>query len=162
MFATVERIDGGYVARFKRRLKHPVEKVWAAITSPERVVQWLTAEATIELVEGGKVELRFGNTGHVVIGSVTQVLPPFLLEYTWSSPGAGESVVRWDLQPEDGGCLLTLSHTFFGTTELSKMMAGWHVHLEMLDAAMLENPVPFPWERWKELNETYLKSLKEE
>ena len=38
---TVEEVDGRYVLRFERRFKHPVEKVWDAITRPERMKEWI-------------------------------------------------------------------------------------------------------------------------
>src|SRR5215213_9511759 len=61
MEGTVQEIDGKYVLRFERRLNHPVQKVWAAHTEPDRLAEWL-AEADLDLVEGGSVELRWQNT----------------------------------------------------------------------------------------------------
>lgn len=34
---TIERTDSGGVIRFERRLRHPVDEVWSAITEPERL-----------------------------------------------------------------------------------------------------------------------------
>ncbi|WP_400162053.1 SRPBCC domain-containing protein [Brevibacillus sp. TJ4] len=155
MLGRVEQVDGGYVVRFIRHLNHSLEKVWAAITSPDMVAQWLTAETEIELAAGGKVGFRFGNTGDVASGAITQVNPPTLIEYTWNSPDAGQSVVRWDLSAEGEGCLLILSHTFLGAYDLPRMQAGWHVHLEMLDGALADNPIAFPWNRWEEYHDKY-------
>jgi hypothetical protein len=57
---TFEKRDDRYVLRFERRLRHPIERVWAALTEPGELVGWL-AEAEIELVEGGRVHLRWLN-----------------------------------------------------------------------------------------------------
>jgi uncharacterized protein YndB with AHSA1/START domain len=158
MDGIVRKIDGGYELRFERRLKHPVEKVWAALTQPERLAGWL-AEADIELVEGGRIELRFDNTGHVIKGKVTNVNPPTLFEYMWSSKDAEDTLVRWELHPESDGCLLVLTHTFFGPAELAKMLAGWHVHLDILSSVLSGQPLEWPWSRWEELRDKYAKSI---
>lgn len=60
MDGTVHEVEGQYELRFERRLKHPVEKVWAALTDPERRAEWL-APGTIELRPGGRAELTFDN-----------------------------------------------------------------------------------------------------
>jgi uncharacterized protein YndB with AHSA1/START domain len=155
---TVQKIDGGYILRFERRLKHPVEKVWAAITEPERLADWL-ANAEIELVEGGKMELRFGNTGHVMNGKVTRVHPPTLLEYGWNSKDAEDTLVRWELHPVEDGCLLVLTHTFRVPDTLPKMAAGWHVHLDILSSALMGQPMEWPWSSWEEWHTKYEKTF---
>jgi uncharacterized protein YndB with AHSA1/START domain len=43
MEGTVQQVDGRYVLRFERRLNHPVEKVWAALTESDRLAEWLAA-----------------------------------------------------------------------------------------------------------------------
>jgi uncharacterized protein YndB with AHSA1/START domain len=54
----VQEIDGTYVLRFERRLGHPIEKAWKALTEPDLLAEWL-AEADLELLEGGQVGLRW-------------------------------------------------------------------------------------------------------
>lgn len=55
---TIEEVDGRHVLRFERRFRHPVEKVWDAITRPERITQWFgDGELDLDLVEGGEVPL---------------------------------------------------------------------------------------------------------
>jgi uncharacterized protein YndB with AHSA1/START domain len=51
---------GKYELRFRRRFDHPIERVWAALTEPERLTGWL-ADAEIDLREGGTVVLRWQN-----------------------------------------------------------------------------------------------------
>jgi uncharacterized protein YndB with AHSA1/START domain len=153
----VQRIDGNYVMRFERHLKHPVEKVWAAITDPNQLVQWL-ARAEVELVPGGKFELRFDNTDSATLGTVREVSAPNLLEFIWNSPGAENTVVRWVLQPEGEGCRLVLTHTLAVPDPLPSMLAGWHVHLDILSTALIGQPIAWPWQRWEELHERYKNS----
>ena len=41
---------------FHRHYAKPIEKVWAALTTPERLADWL-ADAEIELRLGGRIQL---------------------------------------------------------------------------------------------------------
>jgi hypothetical protein len=36
MLASIQKVEGGYVARFDRPFKHSVEKVWAALTENDK------------------------------------------------------------------------------------------------------------------------------
>ena len=53
---TLETRDGRHVMRYERRLAHPVDRVWAAITRPAELRAWL-ADADLDLTVGGRVEL---------------------------------------------------------------------------------------------------------
>jgi len=58
---TLETRDGRHVLRYERRLAHPIDRVWAAVTEPGELRGWL-ADAEIDLVAGGQVRLRWLNT----------------------------------------------------------------------------------------------------
>jgi DNA-binding transcriptional ArsR family regulator/uncharacterized protein YndB with AHSA1/START domain len=155
--ATVQKINGGYVARFERHLKHPVNKVWEALTQPEKLSNWL-ADAKMELVKGGKIELTFSLTeGNVMVGKITEVEPQSVLEYTW-----GDDLIRWELYPENEGCLLVLKQIFSDLSEqISRELAGWHVHLNMLSQALEGHQAVFSYSHWEELCDSYSQLLNE-
>ncbi len=158
MNGTVERLADGYRLRFERRLHHPAAKVWAALTEPSHLADWL-ADATVELVPGGKLQLCFGNTGSVVNGKVMRVLPERLFEFTWSSEEAVDTLVHWELHPNPEGCLLVMTHDFPNDLALPSMLAGWHTHLEGLPTALNGRRADWPWERWRELHQEYQQRL---
>lgn len=160
MNGTVERTAEGYRLRFERRLHHPVAKVWAALTEPLHLSDWL-AEATVELTLGGRLQLRFGNTGSVVNGKVVQLVPERLFEFTWSSEEAVDTLVHWELHPASEGCLLVMTHDFPNGLTLPSMLAGWHTHLEGLPAALSGKRTDWPWDRWRELHQEYQRQLAE-
>ena len=109
-YGTVHERADGYQLRFERHLRHPVEKVWAALTSPAQLAQWL-APGEIELTLGGRVYLAFTDGDGVIDGRVTAIAPPRLLEFTWTDKGDDFGFVRWELIAEDGGTRLVLTHT---------------------------------------------------
>lgn len=159
MHGTVSQTAEGYMARIEQTLAYEVNTVWAALTEPEQLVRWL-ADADMELVTGGRLQLRFNNTNSVIDGQITAVQPPTSLEFTWSSGGAAvSSRVRWELRPHQQGTCLVLSHTLLDYNQLAEMLAGWHTHLEGLPDAILGHHVIWPWDRWHELHMAYQEQL---
>jgi uncharacterized protein YndB with AHSA1/START domain len=143
---TVETRDGRRVLHFERRLDHPVERVWAALTEPRELEGWL-AEADLDLAVGGRVELRWLNTDDegnraIATGTVTALEPPRLLEYDTDIHG----LMRWELQEEGDGCRLTFYTAPADPAYTTMALAGWHIHLDHLVEALAGRPVD--WATW--------------
>ena len=47
---TLTKTDDGYALRFERDLAHPVDKVWAALTQPDRMKGWLSEPLYIRTI----------------------------------------------------------------------------------------------------------------
>jgi uncharacterized protein YndB with AHSA1/START domain len=143
----VEPRDGKYVLRYERRLVHPIQRVWSALTQPEEIVGWL-AEATMDLVVGGNVELRWLNTDDQgnraeAHGTITELDPPHLIEYDTDIHG----LLRWELREAGNGTVLTFTNITPAPEEYKLMVAaGWHIHLDHLVDALEGKPVD--WSRW--------------
>jgi uncharacterized protein YndB with AHSA1/START domain len=155
---TFTRDGGSAVFRFERVLDRPIEDVWAALTEPERLRQWLVeAGADFEATEGGRVELRFGGTPDTIgTGAVTRVDPPKVLEYTSTGPDDPDGVLKWQLIPAGDRCLLLFTHTVHGDVNAAGTLAAWHVHLALLATSLAGEPTwPLPEERCKELKAMY-------
>lgn len=137
-----------------RRLARPVEKVWAALTVPERLADWL-AQARIDLRVGGAFELYWPSHDYRMAGVITELAPPRLLAWTWPSPEHPASVVRWELQPDGDGCRLTLRQGGLRAPPLRDVAAGWHTHLEGLAGAIDGVATPWRAERERQIAELY-------
>jgi uncharacterized protein YndB with AHSA1/START domain len=123
---------------FQRRYRHPVEKVWAALTTPERLADWF-ANAEVDLRVGGRLLLD-GNGMRQTEMRITICEPPRALAWIWTI-GGRESLVRFDLAPEADGCRLTLTHS--GLPRLGAgVRAGWHALLEALPDALEGRATP--------------------
>ena len=154
---------GEQVVRFQRHLAHPIERVWAALTEPGKLIGWW-GEAEVDLVEGGRFTLRWLNAdadGNRVVmhATITRLQPPYLLE----TEGDPHGVLRWELRPDAGGTLLTFSSTLDLPEEYrASVLAGWHYHLdalaETLDGRSVDL-VNLPNDRWEQLHEQYLARL---
>ncbi|HEY2638024.1 MAG TPA: SRPBCC domain-containing protein [Solirubrobacteraceae bacterium] len=154
--------DGRLRLRFERRLAHPRDRVWRALTEPGELAGWL-AVAQLDLRPGGAVELRWQNAGrHIGRGTVTELDPPRLLAYELDVHGH----VRWELLAEGDGCLLTLTvDAALGPDDAPKRLAGWHTHLGHLEALLGGAAVDWPrWDdehrpAWQERHDRYAARL---
>ena len=159
---TLQTLDDGRARiRFERRLDHPVDRVWAALTEPGRMRQWWAAADELDLREGGRFTLRWLNSdehGNVAIarGTVSAIEPPHLLELDSDIHG----VMRWELQPEGDVTALTFTSTLNLPDEYrNKVLAGWHAHLDFLDDALDGHPIEdwdnWPIDRWQAHHDRY-------
>lgn len=157
MNATLETIDGRPTLRFERRLSHPAEKVWKAITDPAELTHWFPQDLVGTFAPGAKLRFAFRGEAPVLdgkpvpdfTGEVLEIDPPRLLAYTW-----GEDILRFTLTPDGDGCLLVFTDTLADRGKSARDGAGWHVCLLALDARLDGMPGPAD-SRWKEFYDTY-------
>jgi uncharacterized protein YndB with AHSA1/START domain len=159
--------DGRPVLRFERRLRHPVERVWAALTTPAQLRHWWGAADELDLTPGGRIVVRWLNEdaeGNQVVlhGAVTRIEPPTLVEYDTDVHG----VLRFELRPagDDGqDTLLRFSSTVeFPEGGAPMAAAGWHLHLAYLATALAGGPtdlVDLPMQQWQRWYELYRQQL---
>jgi uncharacterized protein YndB with AHSA1/START domain len=136
---------------FERHFEAPRERLWRALTDPERLAGWL-APAEIDLRVGGSIVLKFEDGDER--GTITELREPELIAYTWNE-GETDSLVRFELESDRDGSRLTLRHTFEGEVDLSSYGGGWHHHLEQLIAQMAGTPIGWDSNRYRELKSEY-------
>lgn len=144
-------------------LPHPVEKVWAAVATPEGLPGWLAAADVFEPRLGGAVSLRWlnGDEAATHSGRVTAWEPERVAEYTIDLHGR----CRFHLEAahaQAGATTLRFTNEFTGDDELRlDCLAGWHNHFEFLADALDGRPKDWStWslDRWRELRESYAKA----
>jgi uncharacterized protein YndB with AHSA1/START domain len=156
MDGQLERRDSRWQLTFTRRLPHPPEKVWRALTEPEHLAAWFPAEIQGERAAGAT--LRFvhrDGAGPEIQGEMLRYDPPSLLEIEW-----GGDTLRFELQPEGSGTLLTFVNTFDQQGKAARDAAGWHACLDLLGYE-LDGKEP-PWtsgERWQAVHPSYVERL---
>jgi uncharacterized protein YndB with AHSA1/START domain len=147
---TLSVIAGRNVLRFERRYPHPVDKVWRAITEPAHLSRWFPADMRMELQLGAKIRFVFREAEwDESDGEITALDPPRLFEFTW----AGD-VLRWELAPDGGGCLLVFHHTFEDRAGAASSASGWEGCLAGLDEVLGDTPPEQP--HWAERHEEYV------
>jgi uncharacterized protein YndB with AHSA1/START domain len=120
---------------FVRHYARPIEKVWAALTVPERIADWFAQVDRLELREGGAIHMTFPEVPYAIKGVITALEPPRRLAWTWPQREGGESTVTFQLEPDGDGCRLTLIESGLPLKDGAGNGAGWHAHLDgFLDA----------------------------
>jgi uncharacterized protein YndB with AHSA1/START domain len=121
---------------FDRVLRHPREKVWDALTTPEGMSRWWQADVEIEPHVDGCLKLYFRQFDHRMVGVVTDFDPPHRFGFTWTESAAGkDSYVLFELTPDSLGTHLRLIHDLPAEVATVGFAAGWHWHLDGLDDA---------------------------
>src|SRR6185503_11369537 len=118
----VRRTAEGYELVFERRIARPVAKVWAALTEPARIADWL-AEAEVDLWVGGRFELYWKDHDHRMAGIIVELEPLAVIAWTWPADQHPHSVVRWALFADGGGCRLLLTQTGLTAPPLKSVAA---------------------------------------
>ena len=130
----IARDDGRYDLILRRRIKKPIEKVWAAITIPERLADWFGI-VDVDLRVGGRYVIRWEGEDYQIDGVITELEPPRRLVHSWpNGPGEPDGFVRYDLEPDGAGCRLTLTNSGV-PAQYARAVAGWHAFLEALPGA---------------------------
>ncbi|MEV4108317.1 SRPBCC domain-containing protein [Nonomuraea sp. NPDC049695] len=124
--------DGRTTLHMQRRLPHPPEKVWRAITDPRHLAHWFPATVTID---GDHITYGFGPDGHI-----TENDPPHVFAHTW-----GDDELRWEIRPDGAtASILTLTHTFTDHHGAASFATGWHTCILALRATIgAPPPAPF-------------------
>jgi len=95
------------------RLPHPPERVWQALTDAATICGWLMATNDFRPEVGARFKLK---TEHLsptgwIDAEVLELDPPRRMVWAWSSnDGNPPSRVTFELEPENGGSRLRLTH----------------------------------------------------
>ena len=152
--------------KIQRLLPGPVERIWAYLTDSELRRKWLAAGA-MEMKVGSPFELTWRNgelsdppgarpegfpEQHSMQSRITELEPMRKLSIAWNNSGD----VTFELEPKGKGVLLTVIHRRLpDRAMMTKVGAGWHMHLDTLVArASGTAPAPF-WEGWIRLQKEY-------
>ncbi|HZH44502.1 MAG TPA: SRPBCC family protein [Lysobacter sp.] len=163
--------------RIERVLPGPIERVWAYLTESDKRARWL-ADGPLEPLVGGRVQLVFRNNAltegddaapakYAAIaeecrtgGRVTACEPPHVLAFTWDEDGDEASEVCFELQPAGDAVRLTVTHRRLARRDARiSVAAGWHTHLDILQARLTGHAPEGFWRRHTRLEAEYERRL---
>lgn len=153
-----------------RLLPGPVDRIWAYLTDSDLRRQWLAAGAMEEKV-GAPVELVWRNDEltdppgarpdgfgpeHRMLCEIVAVDAPRLLSISWGSTGG----VTFTLEEKGEEVLLTIVHKRIEDPEVRlNVSAGWHAHLDVLEARTRGSEAAPHWDNWTRLRGEYAERL---
>jgi uncharacterized protein YndB with AHSA1/START domain len=164
---TLVDIDGKPALRFERRYRHPLERVWRAISDPSEMAKWFPSNvegdravgaelsfvddaqraAAIEAGEPTRIE------GPMFRGTVITFDPPKVFAFTW-----GGEVLRLELIPDGGDTVLVFTQLLSHQSVAARNGAGWHACLGALDQ-LLGVPVDDADADWATVYQEYLERM---
>jgi len=154
----LEQAGDRWQLHFTRRLPHPPEKVWRALTEPEHLKEWFPNDIEGERKEGATVRHVFRNDeAPDMEGEIRVFEPPAVLELTW-----GEDTLRFELRATDdgSGTVLDFVDVLEDVGKAARDGAGWHVCLDGLEEHLRGEPSHWnDMERWKPVHEKYIEEF---
>lgn len=157
--ANFKHVEGGWQGQIEQSYDHDIQEVWAALTTPEVVAQWI-ATAHIDLRQGGRVHIDFEDSGLVIDSVITQLDAPHLIEYSWSQGDEPQRPLTWALQPEGAATHLTLTVRIPESEDIVKAVAGFSGHLQMLAGVLEGVPIKFPFNHYMAARKVYTELAK--
>jgi uncharacterized protein YndB with AHSA1/START domain len=141
------------VLGFRRRLAHPAQKVWRALTDDAELAGWFPTTLEGERAAGAPLRFAFRQgEAEPFGGEMLAFEPPSRLVLRW-----GDDVLDFEVTPDAAGCVLDLTLTFPEHGKAARDAAGWHVCLERLAQVTAGGAeVPPPPGRWREVHAGYV------
>ena len=147
MTTTPQQADGPLLV-LRRRYPDPVEEVWAALTTSERLSRWIGTftgpggpGGTVEFVWTGEVDAG-GEVAPPVTVTVHECDPPRRLVVDLPESEDQVWTLEVDLEPEGAGTALTFRQQLGAGWDAADIEAGWSWYLDKLRASMAGAPMP--------------------
>lgn len=137
-----------FVVRRETHIAAPRASVFAFLTDPDKIVQWMGTAATTEVHPGGMYLLK-GVGSATARGTFREVVPVHRLAYSFGWEGneevsPGSSLIEIDLIEQDGGTLLRMTHSGLpnAATQASHGKGWAHYLGRLTEAASGRDPGP--------------------
>jgi uncharacterized protein YndB with AHSA1/START domain len=146
---------------FRRRLPHPPEAVWKALTDPSELSNWYMTTAVIDGREGGSVDFIAGPSRLHVTGRILTWKPPTVFEHEWKvAPrvelqSGEDGIIRWELRRDESGTILHLEHRSLNRQTALGFAPGTHAFIDRLEAQLNQNHLPNWQERYHQVASQY-------
>ncbi|MCO5069678.1 MAG: SRPBCC family protein [Rhizobiaceae bacterium] len=156
--------------KIERLLPASVERIWSYLVDSDLRRKWL-ASGDLPLKAGAPFEFVWRNEElssppgqrpegfpeeHSMKAEVVDVEAPNRLVITWGTA----SEVTFELSPQGQETLLTIIHRRLSDRgSILNVSAGWHMHLNVLDARVSGREPDAFWNGWKRLKAEYEQRL---
>jgi len=138
-----------FIVRRETQIAAPPATVFAFLTDPDKIVNWMGSEAQTETHPGGLFLLKGINSRAVARGAFHEVVPVHRLAYSFGWDGSeevppGSGLIEIDLIDQDGGTLLCMTHSGLpNKAQCDAHAKGWAHYLRRLAiVAAGKNPGP--------------------
>ena len=129
-----------HVVRRETHIPAPSAVVFALLTDPQKILNWMGTEAQIEPQTGGLYLVNVTGA-RFARGSFREVVPVHRLAYSFGWEAGKEvppdsSLIEIDLAERDGGTLVRLTHSGLpNAAQCAAHDAGWAYYMDRLAVA---------------------------
>jgi uncharacterized protein YndB with AHSA1/START domain len=150
--------DGRPAVRFERTYPHTVERVWAAVTSPDELQRWFPSTMRFDASVGGTVHFSGDPHAGDATGVVLAFDPPRRFSFTWLT-----DELHFTLAPVgQNHCRLVLVNVLADPSAAARNASGWHVCLaelaKHLDGRPSAGPHSDDTQPWQPIYDAYLRA----
>ena len=151
LLSSLRTADGKGIVQIEDRFDTDVDRVWSALTDPERLARWL-GEFKGDLRRAGRFHARFFASDWHGTGRVEVCDPPrHLLVLMTETGGTQQDATEVTLSAEGEQTVLIVEQRGLPRDELAAYGAGLQVHVEDLAAHLVGRERCDAPARWKEL-----------
>jgi uncharacterized protein YndB with AHSA1/START domain len=124
----------------ERHIAAPPEVVYALLTDPRKMAEWIGTEIELDPRPGGVFRV-VPNGVDVIRGKFREAVPFSRVSFTWGFEGeghvvpAGSTLVEITLEPAGGGTRLRLTHSDLTGESQDRHDAGWDHYLARITLA---------------------------
>ncbi|MBA3743167.1 SRPBCC family protein [Sporichthya sp.] len=151
---TYLEVKGRPALRFRRNYPHPVERVWAAVSTPAGLKNWFPGQVTLEPWVDGAMTFDMDPNAPAGTGKVLTWQPPTRFSFTWH-----DDEVHLTLEADGSNCVFTLTNVLSEKDGAARNGAGWSVCLgeltRHLDGVPGTDPNEAGTDLWQPLFEAY-------
>ncbi|MER5326000.1 SRPBCC domain-containing protein [Streptosporangium roseum] len=124
-------------------LRHPIERVWAALTTAEGLSRWFGSVAEIDLRPGGRAFFRWDDLDEESVATIAVVDPPHRFAFRWVIEGlpeadAPQTLVDFTLEPVPGGTRLRLVESGFAQAAADVAHSAHKANSQGWDAELVD------------------------
>jgi len=152
-FGQLERRDGHVLVTYTRRFPHPPGTVWQALPEPDQLGAWFPTTIEGERAAGAPLHFGFRNNEALPFdGEMLVYEPPSSMTLRW-----GDEVLRFEVEEDASGCVLTLTVAFDEIGKGARDGAGWHACLDLLGESVAgRDAAGSSADRWKVVHPIYV------
>ncbi|MCF6469378.1 ATPase [Nonomuraea sp. MG754425] len=124
-------------------LRHPIERVWAALTTAEGLSRWFGSVAEIELRPGGRAFFRWDDLDEESVATIVLVDPPHRFAFRWAIEGlpaddAPRTLVDFTLEQVPGGTRVSLVESGFAQAATDVARSAHQANSQGWDAELVD------------------------
>ena len=144
---------------FERRLPHPVDEVWAAVTQPDHREAWI-GRSSVEGRVGGLITTEPDDPpvkpeAKRMTGAVLTWEPGRTFAHSWNQRIVEPGSVTYGFEADGDGTLLRFRHEGLSPKNAAGFIAGTHAYLDRLAAHLAGTPIPGWRDRFAEVSPLY-------